>query len=209
MKSLLYRIFGTVLATTLLSAPALADPYQAQGQQILPTDWYAGIDGDLTWLRHTAVGGGGGFDLGYRFWPSDFGDFRIEAEANYHDMSGRDGSADSHYFTYMGNLYYDFLSLRSTMPWQLVPYVGAGIGDATIHLGQDNATGRYSEQGDAFAYQFMAGLTFETQYMPNTDWSLGYRYLASDDVSGTDNAGFSHSERIHANNLELAARFHF
>ncbi len=168
-------------------------------------NWYASATGDVTWLQGYDTGGGGDVAVGVRFWPSDYSDFRLEAEAGYHDVSS------SHYFTYMGNLYYDFngLNAGSNSNWKVIPYIGAGMGDATVHLSNSDFAGRYTVHDDAFAYQFMAGVTLENAAMPNTDWLIGYRYFGTEDVDGTDNAGIGESQRLHANNLEVGLRWHF
>jgi len=164
-----------------------------------PNDWYVGLSGDLTWLSHSDTGGGGNVDLGARFWPSNFGDFRIEGEAGYHGAGGKNGYGSTHYFTYIGNLYYDFNTVfaSSNSGWHVVPYIGGGMGDAALSAGHSSFSDTFHHHENTFAYQGMAGLTFVASSMPNTDWSIGYRYL------GTDN------NDPHANNLELGVRFHF
>lgn len=190
----------TYLSTAGLAALVSAPVYATPGMDGV----YTSISGDYTWLHSNTNGGGGNIAVGDQFLTNNLGDFRIEAEAGYHDFS------DAHYFTYMGNLYYDLNALNyDSSSLKIVPYVGAGLGDATIHMSNSDFAGRYTEQGDAFAYQFMGGLGFTSANMPNAVWSVGYRYLASDDISGTDNIGLSNSERLHANNIELAARFSF
>jgi opacity protein-like surface antigen len=162
----------------------------AYGATSAPNNWYLGVSGDGTWIRHDDFGGGGNVDLGYRF-----GDIRLEGEAGYHD-------ADStHYFSYMGNVYYDFNSLMPTNSsgWHVVPYIGGGIGDAAVHYGNDGTafSSTFKHHENSFAYQGMAGLTLTSASAPSVDWSLGYRYF------GTD------KRDLHANNIELGARFHF
>jgi len=185
--------FKYLLATAALSAlcaPAYADP--------LGPDWYAGVTGDLTWMSHTDTGWGGDAALGYRFWPSNFGNARLEGEFGYHRAGGSDGFGSTHYYTYMGNLYYDFnLFNASVADSRITPYVGAGLGDATAHFGD-------GDHGNAFAYQFMAGLTLTPASTPHTDWSLGYRYQGSSNVNDS-----GRSQSLNANSLELGVRFHF
>jgi len=188
IKSLAASTCSTCLASMLMagSAYSAANPGQ--------NNWYFGASGDLTWLRHSDMGGGGNVDLGYRF-----SDFRIEGEAGYHGAGGRDDYSSTHYFTYMGNLYYDFNTVfsPSASGWHVVPYIGGGLGDAAVHFGHSSFTNTFHHNENIFAYQGMAGLTFVSASMPNTDWSLGYRYLGTDKTN------------LHANNLELGIRFHF
>jgi len=176
----------SAIAVTLMTSSAYAAATQ--------NNWYIGGSGDLTWLRNSDTGGGGNVDLGYAF-----NDFRIEAEAGYHAASGSDGFGSTHYFTYMGNVYYDFNTLfsPSSSGWHIAPYIGAGLGDAAVHFGSSNFSNTFHHHENDFAYQGMAGLNFVSASMPNTDWLIGYRY------QGTD------SDNIHANSLELGVRFHF
>src|SRR6185295_4605154 len=74
----------------------------------VPGDAYFGASGDLTWLSRTNTGGGGNAALGWRLWPNDMGAFRLEGEVGYHGAPNEDGiPGHTHYFTYMGNVYYD------------------------------------------------------------------------------------------------------
>ena len=171
-----------MLLCTAGSAMATANP---------PSNWYAGVSGDVTWMQHTNTGGGGNVELGYQL-PH----VRVEAEGGYHTAGGDGGYGDTHYYTYMGNLYWDIGSVSGSYSgWQVTPYIGGGLGDAQIHRGASGISGTSSE--NSFAYQGMAGLTFASASMPNTDWSLGYRYLGADDTNPR------------ASNVELAARFRF
>ena len=180
-----------LIASTCLASSATIPAYAATTKW---GGWYGDLSGDLTWLRHSDTGGGGNVALGYRF-----SDFRLEGEAGYHGAGGDGGHSGTHYFTYMGNLYYDFNRAfpSSNSGWQVVPYIGGGLGDAQVHLGNSSFSNTFRHHDNDFAYQGMAGLTFVSDSMPHTDWSLGYRYL------GTD------QDNLHANNLELAIRYHF
>ncbi len=192
MKHSKLLIAGTCLASLFAAVPAMASTAN-------PDNWYVGVDGDLTWLRHSDMGGGGGVDLGYRFWPSNFGDFRIEGAANYNGAGGDSGYSSTHYFTYMGNLYYDFNTVfpSSNSGWHITPYIGGGLGDAEVHFGSSSFASTFHHHDNSFAYQGMAGLSFTSASMPSTDWVIGYRYL------GTD------QDNLHANNLEAGVRFNF
>ena len=162
---------GTGLAAALLAAPSFA----ATG----PTNaWYAGVSGDLTWMGDSDTGGGANVDIGYRF-----NNVRVEGEVGYHDASG--GGDAAHYWSYMGNAYYDFSNSWSASSWKISPYVGAGIGVADINSDSE------------FAYQGMAGLHFVSASMPNTTYRLGYRYFGASDNDPN------------ASNLELGANFGF
>lgn len=176
----------------LLGLCSAAVPAQAAAN--LQNNWYFGFSGDLTWLRHSNMGGGGNIDLGYQF-----SDFRLEGEAGYHGAGGDGGYSSTHYFTYMGNLYYDFnrAGAVSSAGWHVLPYLGAGLGDAAVHYGSGGVANTFHHHTNNFAYEGMTGLNFVSASMPTTDWNLGYRYL------GTD------SPNLNSNNLELGVRFHF
>jgi len=167
----------------------------AQAEIIDNGNWYAGISGDLTWLDHSGTGGGVNLDLGYRIMP----DIRLEGEAGYHNVPGDSGYTDTHYFTYMGNAYYDFnkFTFTPTGTLRIVPYLGAGLGVAEASFGNSTVANTFHHHDTDFAYQGMAGITLACSSMPNIDWSLGYRYLGE-----TDND-------VSANNVELALRYHF
>lgn len=167
------------------------------------SDVYGSISGGVTWASHDNTGGGGNIALGTRFLPSDFGDFRAELQAGYRNIS------PSHYFTYMGNLYYDFDSFKAYTPWKLVPYLGVGLGDARVHFNETGNGGDFTQNDDVFAYQVMAGVNFTTEQMPNTEWFVGYSHLGSDNINATDNLGFHTSKRLSANNVDVGLRYHF
>jgi len=179
------RITARFMVLSLLTLPAFG-AQAVSNTAGMAGNWYAGLSGDFTWL-HGDTGGGGNAQLGYMFPSDGFGDLRLEGEFGYHDASS------THYFTYMGNAYYDFGRWAANSgSVRIVPYLGAGVGDATVHFQRNGS-------GDALAYQGMAGLSFICASMPNTDWSLGYRYQGSDET---------HGSRLNANNIELGVRFH-
>jgi len=192
MKHSIKTLMNLGACAASLLIPGVA--YAASANTTPQSNWYFGASGDLTWLRNSNTGGGGNVDIGYQFT-----DFRLEGEVGYHGAGGDNGFGNTHYFTYMGNAYYDFNTVfsPSSSGWHVVPYIGAGLGDAEVHFGSGNLATTYHHHDNDFAYQGMAGLSFISASMPNTDWWLGYRYL------GTD------SDNIHANNLELGVRFHF
>lgn len=157
-------------------------------------NWYVGLSGDLTWMHHSDVGGGGNLTFGYRM-----NQIRLEAEAGYHEAGGRGGYGSTSYFNYMANAYYDFnwLLPTSSSGWHITPYVGGGIGDAAVHYGSRGFSTTFRHHDNTFAYQAMAGLTFTSVSQPNLDYSVGYRYLGTDE------------RNVNANSLELGIRLHF
>lgn len=161
-------------------------------------NWYLGASGDLTWPDHADTGGGGNIDLGYRFGAGTMGDFRLEAEAGYHEAPGDSGYGDTRYFTYMGNAYYDFnMNLMSGGTMAITPYIGGGIGDAQVNYGDSSFSQTFHHHNNTFAYQGMAGLNITDASMPNTNWYIGYRYTGTDD------------NNLDASNLEVGLRYNF
>lgn len=184
--------FSALLATSAAVSLLMVSSAQAVSPQ---NNWYLGLSGDLTWMRHSDIGGGGNVALGYRA-----NNFRLEGEVGYHGADGDDGYSGTHYISYMGNAYYDFnrmLGSSSGSSWQVVPYIGGGVGVASVRFGHANVGDTFRHHDNTFTYQGMAGLGMVSASMPNTDWSIGYRYL------GTD------KHNIHSNSAELGLRFHF
>jgi len=169
-------ILATMTATSALATPST------------PENVYVGASGDLTWPRHSSMGGGGNVSLGYRL-----NDVRLEAEVGYHSAD------DVHYITYMGNVYYDFNNVTTSRSgWRIVPYVGAGLGDASVHNSNNGGIGStFHHHSDTFAYQGMAGINLVSDTMPKVDWTLGYRYLGTDEHD------------LQASNIEAGIRYHF
>lgn len=187
-----YSMKSLCISTTMAAIFIHGSAYAASSAP--QNNWYLGVTGDLTWLRHSDTGGGGNIDLGYRF-----NDFRIEGEAGYHGADGNNGYKNTHYFNYMGNLYYDFTKAipASNSRWGIIPYVGGGVGYAQVHVGNGSFSHTFNHHDNDFAYQGLAGLTFTSTSMARLDWSIGYKYLGTDE------------DNLHANNLELGVRYHF
>ena len=132
--------------------------------------------------------------LGY-----DFGAFRAEVEIGYLTNEANDGVAigsgsgpvegDVSVLSFMVNGYYDI----HTPNFSLVPYLGVGIGGASIdaviiapflapftQVVDDSAT--------VFAYQFMAG--FGWNVSPTITLTADYRYFATTDPEFTPGNAF-------------------
>jgi opacity protein-like surface antigen len=178
---------------------------------------YIGISGDLTTLQDTSVsgsssgqakfdwGGGGNIALGYEYDRS----MRLELEGGYHDLpiktvtngSGSfDSSQDLRIVTIMANAYYDFNKYIG-----FTPYIGAGLGDAQVNFPRATGFGSTKSTDNVFAYQGMAGISYVPASMPQTDWSLGYRYL------GTLETRYSGAklDNINTHSAEIGLRYHF
>lgn len=203
--------FGlAVLATSFIATAAQA------AEQVRWPNWYVGLhaglnyrtDGDLTLTPGGAteissdVGFGGGISLGY-VPPTTvpfFNNSRWELEFAYraNDNDNVDGDISS--LNYYANVYYDF---NNDTAW--TPYVGAGLGLTQVDYDTQTVNGDDTQLG----WQLLAGISYESQSLPNTFWSLGYRYQTTfDDFAFT--SGVTNAELETENHgVELGARFAF
>jgi len=150
------------------------------------------LDQEISGSQVTSIS----FDKGFRIsgaWGYDFEGFRVEGEIGYRTndadqgtlfpitgfMSTENVEGDFSVLSLMGNGYYDFHSANS----RLVPYVGVGLGvasiDADIRTNNPIFAGQQivNDSVAAFAIQFMAGLGFNVS--PTTTLTFDYRYFAS------------------------------
>ena len=114
-----------------------------------------------------AIGGAIGFGTG---------NFRLEGEIAYQSGDIEDfsisgfsfsGTGDGYTLRFMGNACYDFGAEGST--W--VPYIGAGIGVAAIHIDGSSSFVTISGTESSVAVQLMAGVAYEMS--PKTAFTLG------------------------------------
>jgi hypothetical protein len=189
------KLFMPCLVASIIACaaqPGLADNISGEG-------WYAGLSGDLTWPNRADMGWGGRVNLGYQTAPTSTGDFRVEGEAAYHAADGDSGAGDLHYFNYMGNAYYDFANW-SESSWRIRPYVGGGLGVASVRRGKSGFSATFDNHTNLFAYQGMAGLSFAADQSRKTEWLVGYRYHGTEKTEGV---------KTHAHNMEIGLRYHF
>jgi len=188
------KILAATTALFALPATASAATEAATAENAADHGWYMGGSAGLVWPRNAETGWGGNLALGYRF-----ADWRLEAEGGYHGAGGDSGYRNIHYFTYMGNAYYDFNSAIPTSEegLRVVPYIGAGLGGASVNRGSGSIRETYNHNNDTFAYQGMAGLSLASTTMPNVAWTIGYRYLGTEE------------HNLSAHNVEIGARIHF
>lgn len=177
----------TLLATTLIlsaAATANANPY---GDDNWPY-WYIGLNAGGTYQTSVDVKGVAGVteldpevgysiggSIGHRLKPSEsvFGnDGKIELEASVKSQdldntSGGEIKADVFVLSYIEEI--------NNYGSQTQPYLGAGLGYASIEADGTNATG----DDDAFIYQLQLGVSYEPRTIKNTAWKLGYKYLGT------------------------------
>ena len=190
--------------------------------------WYVGLSAGVDFIEEIDLSGSlnGDLDtdtafaftgsLGYMpYFDNDFLDaFRIEAE-----MGIRQGGLDSftnagvsaaarenmRVVSYMANLIYDF-----DMQSQWTPYLGAGIGGASVHLSENSGLGNISDKDTVLAYQFLAGLTYAPSSIPLTEWGVGYRYFTADSPEfATTGASRLKLDDFTSHGIEANARFRF
>lgn len=190
--------------------------------------WYMGLGASVTYLSEADVGGtfngeqdfdtGMGATASLGYMPAStmpiLNNMRLEAELGYrfaeldsNSLGGITRSANGNVsiFNYMGNAYYDFRNES-----QLTPYVGAGAGRAHVSVARNSGLGNTEKEDNAFAYQFMAGLSYAPKSVPLTEWVLGYRYLNVNEVSlARTGGGQVKLGDIQAHNVEVGGRFRF
>ena len=159
------------------------------------------------------VGGAAGFDFGF---------LRMEGEISYKeadiksitDNTGvnqyRDVDGNLGALAFMANAFFDFHNYTP-----VTPYVGGGIGFATVHMTDTFATNAsnqrllmYPRDDDAvFAYQVGAGLDVALNRRFSLD--LGYRYFNTDWAGFSRNLLATSGVRFESHNLTIGFRTKF
>jgi opacity protein-like surface antigen len=160
------------------------------------------------------IGGSGGFDFGY---------LRLEGELSYKmgemssitekisqtrfaNVDGRVGVS-----ALMFNVFFD---MRNPSP--VTPYIGGGIGFATLYLddtyGTDTTTGYrervyHSDDDTVFAYQAGAGLEIALTRMLSLD--LGYRYFGTAKAKFNRNTSTVSEMKFESHNASVGFRVKF
>jgi opacity protein-like surface antigen len=152
----------------------------------------------------------------------DFGMIRLEGELSYRqnemdkltdrgntgfDYSGVDG--DVGVFTAMANA---FLDLHNDSP--ITPYIGGGMGLATIYISETSATidgirqPIYAEDDESvFAYQ--AGVGLDIALNRQTSLDIGYRYFETEKARFNSDWEQSKSLKLQSHNVAVGFRFKF
>lgn len=222
------KVLLTIVALSILILPALSSA--AQGKPggyasvflgvSLPDDTDVTTDlPDITYFDRLEfdpgvyVGGTAGYD---------FGIIRLEGELSYRqnemdnltdrgttgfNYSGVDG--DVGVFTVMGNL---FMELQSDSP--ITPYIGGGIGVATIYISETSAyvdgilQPIYSnDEESVFAYQVGGGLDIALNRQTSLD--VGYRYFETEKAHFNSDWEQSKSLKMQSHNVAVGIRFKF
>jgi opacity protein-like surface antigen len=157
------------------------------------------------------VGGTGGYDFGY---------LRLEGELSYRNSNidsvsfangerFRNVDGDLGAFATMFNVFFDIQN-----PSRVTPYLGGGIGFATLHLSDTHGYGNtqgytqlYDKSSDTvFAYQIGAGLDIALNRLLSLD--LGYRYFATDKAS-LEGDFITSNLRLESHNAKIGLKFKF
>ncbi|MDH5764127.1 MAG: outer membrane beta-barrel protein [Nitrospinota bacterium] len=172
-----------------LGVNILSDPDIQQAGFIIPV----GVD--------AGVGLGG--VLGY-----DFGNVRIDGELAFRnngisDFVGFPAEGNVSALSYMINGYFD---VPTGSP--LKPYVGGGIGFATVSYDLEVIGLSLADDTDSvMAFQFSAGLGYEVS--PRATVSFGYRYFTTEDPEMEDVGGFPFTTEYQSHEFNVGARFMF
>jgi outer membrane autotransporter protein len=170
----------------------------------------APFDDRVTFDPGVYVGGTGGYDFGF---------LRLEGELSYRhanldtvtDSTGSrfrnvDGNLGA--FATMFNAFFDMHNAS-----RVTPYVGGGIGFATLHLSDTNGvdnTGKlrlYDDSSDTvFAYQVGAGIDIALNRRYSLD--VGYRYFITDKAN-LDGDFISSNMRLESHNAMVGFKVKF
>lgn len=152
----------------------------------------------------------------------DFGMIRLEGELSYRQnemdkISDRDSGfnyggidGDIGIFTAMVNAFVDF---HNDSP--ITPYLGGGIGSATIYLSDTYGTDSlgirrtlYSEDDESvFAYQAGGGLDIAVNRQTSID--IGYRYFETEKAEFTSDWSQTKKLKCRSHNVAVGVRFKF
>lgn len=211
-----------MLAGLVLGAHgAYADEYDS--------DFYTGATADIAFAGKSDVTGATTGFQKYSFnsgvdmvlgWEPDalktpgVGDVRLELQGGYHAfgldavkagiVTNTNPDGDMKALTGMANIYYDFDTGSA-----FTPFIGAGAGIAHVTIPKGNGLGNTGGADDRFAYQGMLGVAYTSPAMPQTDWTIDYRYLALDGPSFQTAGGDIKIDNVSASALEAGFRYHF
>lgn len=214
MKKLLLSTVSALVLFATSDANAVRDP------DAYPY-WYIGLNAGITYVDDADVTGAStgtvehdsgasfGASLGYNPHGTgsliDYLRFEVEVRAESADLDSfgtATATNDVQSVAYMANIFAD---LRVYETW--TPYVGAGLGFADVEL--DSPTLSVDDSDNALAYQFMAGVGYAPRSLPNTEFTLGYRYFATDDLEFSNNASAAVDYEYSSHNIEVGTRFKF
>jgi len=158
------------------------------------------------------IGGTGGYDFGY---------FRFEGEISYRnseinsitDQNGvkyRRADGNLGVAAFMANAFFDLHNAS-----RVTPYLGGGIGFATLQLSdtygtdQTSARWRLYDEGDdtVFAYQVGAGVDIAINRRFSLD--VGYRYFGTETAKINEDSAWVNSLDFESHNVAVGFRVNF
>jgi outer membrane immunogenic protein len=210
--------FVAGLVATYMFAFSL--PTQAQDN----SQFYIGLKGDIANAADSDVKGaatgsvdygfssGGGVVLGWQpeMFDTRDGDIRLELEGSFHAFGldrvrvNSDPSDDLKATAVMANVFYDW---HTNSSWS--PYLGAGIGRAHMKFANDQGLGNTGESDNVTAWQAMAGVSYVDETMPNTVWSVGYKYMDFGRPSFSSAGGDIKLDPVHEHAIEFGVSYRF
>jgi len=201
----------TFLAATTAIIVAGAFSVDANAEERWPR-WYLGLTAGASFQpdQDYTISGGGGtgefpYDAGYSFSaalgykiPSEdgfLGNSNLELELGF-----RNNGVDSSDSTAQASTLMENYILNIPTDAGLNPYLGAGVGAAQIDIDATNAAGANGDDVNLM-YQFLVGVGFEPETIPNTEFIVGYRYLSAFDdpkVSRTGGGNVEFEYDVHS-----------
>jgi opacity protein-like surface antigen len=161
-----------------------------------------------------SVGGSGGFDFGFvrlegelSYKHAEISSVTELGNGTYGSMHGSVGA-----FAVMGNAFIDFHN-----PSPITPYIGGGIGSATLHLSDTSGILRGGTGGRVFLYDadddtvfaYQAGAGLEIAIHRQLSLDLGYRYFATSKARFNEDTPRETSMKFESHNATVGVRFKF
>ena len=182
------------------------------------TGFYLGVTGGLNILNDSSLDQGAPVTLDIEYSSGlafsgglgyDFGMVRLDAEFTYRDndidLIGLPAEGSTSTLSYMLNGYFD---IPTTMA--IKPYLGGGIGFATVSINDANVPGVTPVADDSasvLAYQFSAGIGYDVSH--SVTLSLGYRFFATEDPEMNDAFGAPFTTQNQSHEFNIGIRFLF
>ena len=178
--------------------------------------YYMGLSGGLNILGNSSLDSTVSLDINYDsgfavggIFGYDFGALRLDGEITYRDngisLIGLPAEGNTSALSYMINGYFD-------IPTNMLikPYLGGGIGYATVSVNDANIPGVTTVADDSasvLAYQLSAGIGIEVSH--TTTLSLGYRYFLTEDPGMADTSGAAFTTEYQSHEFNIGVRFLF
>ncbi len=188
-----FRTKAASIASALVLAAIVSQPASAE------QSGYVSVKGGANWLDDVSSSGDRAeFDAGFAFFGAigldtgeiwEAGKVRLEAEIGYRENDidnvriggvNFSSSGDVEQLSFMANVYHDFLPGS-----QIRPYLGVGLGIVDGDVSGNVGGFSVSNSGTEFAYQAMAGLSYQV----DSQWAIDaeYRFTGVDSSPDLEN----------------------